>query len=260
MTKYFFIRVDVESERGIEEGLPKLLDLFMKEKIKGSFYLVMGGEANIFEILKNRTKMNFSGERKIKIWSMWDKIRMVLFPSDFVGKNEKLLKRIIDEGHELGIHGWKHRIWTRGGKYFDYENQIQKSIKRYKEIFKKNPISFSAPGFRNDLEITRELAKNGILYESDFPGEDISNNGRIKNVPITINGKNKMPFIEYWVGEGKNDAQILEIFKHEKVDKKIVSFYIHDMFEGRFKIELLKKMIRLLKKDNFKNKRVVDFK
>nr|MDA3781162.1 hypothetical protein [Bacteroidales bacterium] len=78
MEKELIIRIDLESQKGISEGLPKLLKLFKKHKVKGSFYLTMGGESNIFEFLKNRGELKTAGERKIKLWSKKDKLRMLL--------------------------------------------------------------------------------------------------------------------------------------------------------------------------------------
>ena len=37
--KYFTIKVDLESDKGIREGVPKLLDLLEKYNIKASFYV-----------------------------------------------------------------------------------------------------------------------------------------------------------------------------------------------------------------------------
>ena len=68
-----------------------------------------------------------------------------------------------------------------------------------------------------------------------------------------------MPFIEYWVGEGKSDEEIIEIFRKEIKEKDFVSFYLHGLFEGRFKISLLEKMIKELQKNKFKSQRIIDF-
>ena len=129
--KTFTLRVDVESSKGIKEGLPKLLDLLKKHKIKASFYLSMGGESNMIDIIKYRGKMNYSAERSIKVWSLFDKIRMVLLPRDFVKENINILRRILEEGHELGVHGWKHREWTRGLGKINVENTVKKSVNKY---------------------------------------------------------------------------------------------------------------------------------
>lgn len=258
MKKTFAIRIDLESQKGIKEGLPKLLKLFREENVKASFYLVMGGESNIFEVLKNSGELKTAGERRIKLWSLKEKLRMVLFPIDFTKKNKNLIKKILTEDHELGLHGWKHREWTRNLKKINLTKRLHQMISRYKRFFGVYPKSWTSPGFNINEKVLFELEKRGITHVSDF-GEK-KTFGKIKNIPMNILGENKMPFIEYWVGKGKTDEEIFEIFKKEIENKNFVSFYLHGMFEGRFKIGLLKKMVGELKKQNFESKRIIDIK
>ena len=55
--KSYSIRIDLESDKGIKEGLPKILSMLKKNSVKASFYLLMGGETGIFGLLKNRKKL-----------------------------------------------------------------------------------------------------------------------------------------------------------------------------------------------------------
>lgn len=259
MEKTFTLRVDLESYRGIKEGIPKLLDLLKKYDIKASFYLVMGGESNIFDILKYRGKMTSSDERKIKIWPIKDKIRMVLFPKDFVKSNLDILQRIIKEGHELGIHAWKHREWTRGLNRINIEKSINKSIKKYIKLFNKKPISFASPGFNTNETVLNVLERKGIRFISDFPGEKVSIYGKIKNVPITIKGEKNTPIIEFLVSKGKKDEDILKILEKEFSRHEIISLYIHDLYESRSKLKLLEAIFKLINSKKIKNKRIIDY-
>ena len=257
--KSFTLRIDLESDKGIKEGVPKLLDLLKKYNIKASFYLSMGGESNIFEILKYRNKLKTSGERKIKIWNLKDKLRMVFFPGDFVKLNLKILRRSLEEGHELGLHGWKHREWTRGLEIINIENTIKKSINKYIQLFGKKPTSFASPGFNVNNKVLEILEKNKIKFISDFQDDKPKKYGQIKNIPITILGKDKMPIIEYLVSIEKNNEEILEIIKKEIIKKELSSFYIHGMFEARFKIKILEEIFKFIKKNKIKNKRIIDY-
>jgi len=256
--KTFTLRVDLESDKGIREGIPKLLDLLKKYDLKASFYLVMGGESNIFEILKYNKKMESSAERSIKVWSLTDKLRMAFLPKDFVKANKEILQRILDEGHELGIHGWKHREWTRGLDKININEKINKAINRYNNLFGQKPISWTSPGFNINDNVLTILEKEGIQYISDFEGEKLKLYGKIKNIPMTICGDNRTPIIENLISKGKNDEEILEFIKKE-MDKEIISFYIHDLFEARFKLDLLGKIFEIVKDKRIVNKRIIDY-
>jgi peptidoglycan/xylan/chitin deacetylase (PgdA/CDA1 family) len=257
--KSFTIRVDLESDKGIKEGTPRLLDLLKKYNMKASFYVSMGGESDIIDFLKYRKKLQNAGERRIKVWSFWDKIRILIFPKDFVKSNKKILDRILEEGHELGIHGWKHREWTRGFNKINKEEQIKKAIDKYLKMFGKKAISFSSPGFNTNEEVLQILEKEEIMYISDIEGMEKKKIGNIINVPITILGKNNMPFIEYYEGEGKSDEEIFEKFKELSKNKRIISFYMHGLFEARFKLKLLEEIFKFINRKKIKNKRIIDY-
>ena len=259
MRKTFTLRVDLESEKGIKLGLPKLLDLLKKHDIKASFYLTMGGESNILEILKYRNKLKSSGERSIKVWSMKDKIRMTLFPKDFVKNNIHILRRVIAEGHELGIHGWKHREWTRGLIKLDIKERIMMAKKKYFYFFGINPISFCSPGFNTNEKVLRVLNDAGIKFISDFQDKRVKEYLKIKNVPMTILGEKRTPIIEFLVGRGKSDQEILNQIKDMMEKEEICSFYMHDLYEARFKIPLLGEIFKYVKENKILNKRVIDY-
>jgi peptidoglycan/xylan/chitin deacetylase (PgdA/CDA1 family) len=257
--KSFTLRVDLESYKGIKEGIPKLLDLLKKYNIKASFYVSMGGESNISDILKYRNKMKSSSERSVKIWSLKDKLRMVFMPRDFVKENLEVLKRIIDEGHELGLHGWKHREWTRGLDKINIEETILKSMKKYVLLFNKQPISWASPGFNVNDSVLKTLEENNIKFISDFFGEQAKVYGKIMNVPITIQGENKMPIIEYLTSKEKQNSEILDIIKKEIKKHEIASMYIHDLFEARFKLDLLEEIFKFINEEKIKSKRIIDY-
>ena len=51
----------------------------------------------------------------------------------------------------------------------------------------------------------------------------------------------------------------LEIMKKEIMKKELASFYIHGMFEARFKMKLLEEIFKFIKKNKIKNKRIIDY-
>jgi peptidoglycan/xylan/chitin deacetylase (PgdA/CDA1 family) len=256
--KTFTLRIDLESNKGIKEGLPKLLDLLKKYRLKASFYLPMGGESNIFELLSNRGKIKSAGKRTIKIFSLFEKLRIAFFPKDFVKSNILILRRILEEGHELGIHGWKHREWTRDLEHIDVEKKIQMSRLKYMQLFGEEPISFASPGFNTNSIVVKSLKNQNFLFVSDFEGKKITKSNGLTNVPITIVGNKKTPIIEYLFSKNKTDKEILNYLEKFCKKQDIFSFYIHGMFEARLKIKLLEDIFKFVKKEKYLNKRIID--
>ena len=258
MGKVFALRIDIESDKGIKFGLPKILCLLKKYNLKASFYLTMGGESNLFELLKYRKKLK--GERKIKVFSFLEKLRMIFFPGDFVKNNHVILKRILDEGHELGIHGWKHRAWTRGLEKIDIKMELIKAINKYQKIFGRKPVSFSAPGFNTNREVIRFLERQGLKVISDLPGEKPFKikDTKIINIPITLKGRNNSPLIESLAAEGYGDEEILKIIKKEIMKRNLSTLYGHCLFECIKKIKLMEDLFIFLLQKDIKVKRIED--
>ena len=250
----FALRIDLESSRGIKKGLPKILDLLKKYNLKASFYLVMGGESNILELLKYRKKLSSAAERKIKVFPKWELLRMMLLPSDFVRENEEILRRIIREGHELGIHAWKHRAWTRGLEQINAEKHINLAMEKYRKMFGIYPVSFAAPAFNTNKKIIEILDRKNISVISDLDGEESFKiaGSKITNVPITIKGENNTPIIEYLVTKGYSDNSILNYLKNKIRNNRLSVIYIHDLYECINKIPLLENLFIFLKKNKIK--------
>ncbi len=256
--RYFALRVDLESYKGIKYGLPNILDLLAEFDLKASFYLVMGGESNLIELLRYREKIK--GERKIKVYTLKEKLRIALFPCDFVTKNLNIIRRILREGHELGIHGWKHRAWTRALDKINIEEHIKKAKQKYIKLFSQIPISFAAPGFRTNMEVIKLLDKYGFKVISDLPGEKPFKikGTNIINVPVNICGNDNMPIIESLTQKRYNDDKIVTHLVHKIKKTKYSVMYIHGLFEGMNKIELLRNLFLKLKKNNINIRRIVD--
>ncbi|MBU2576878.1 MAG: polysaccharide deacetylase family protein [Nanoarchaeota archaeon] len=252
----FSLRIDLESDKGIREGVPKILALLKKYNIKASFYVAMGGESNILELLRYQKKL--PGKRKISVFSRGEMLRMVFFPRDFVLGNKKIFQKILDEGHELGIHGWKHREWTRGLEKIDVRKVIRKAVEKYTKLFGKKPQSFCAPAFRTNNEVVRILSSQGIKVISDFEGDSTKKVDGLINVPITLRGEGNTPIIEYLVGEGYLDKEILDKVTSAIKRKKFSSLYIHGLFECRKKIGLLENLFKWLEKNKIKTKKIMD--
>lgn len=250
----FSLRIDLESDKGIREGVPKILRVLKKYNVKASFYVTMGGESNIFELLRYRKKL--PGVRKVSVFSKKEILRMALLPRDFVLKNRAFLQRILADGHELGIHGWKHREWTRGLEKINVRKAVRKAVRKYAKLFGMKPRSFCAPAFRTNKKVVEVLSSKGIRVVSDFSGSAPKKMGGVVNVPITLRGKGNTPIIEYYVGEGYSDEEIFRKIAFAVKKNDYSSMYIHGLFECREKIELLDRLFGWLKKNGVEVKRL----
>lgn len=111
--------------KGIINGIPCLLEILTKHNVKATFF-VTG------EVIKN-------------------------YP--------KIVKKIADEGHEVGLHGYSHKRFD-SMNLEEKENEIKHSVEAYKKLFKQTPRGFRAPQHSIDSETIKILEKYGLRYDS----------------------------------------------------------------------------------------------
>ncbi|WP_365942328.1 polysaccharide deacetylase family protein [Thermococcus sp.] len=113
----------LNTTRGMEEGLPKILDLLNEKNVKATFF----------------------------------------FTAEMARKYPNLAKRIIDEGHELGCHGFNHERFDKLGK--DRAGIIiKKSLSVLREF--GDVMSFRAPNLQFPEFLFSILRQNDISVDS----------------------------------------------------------------------------------------------
>jgi hypothetical protein len=248
MTSVFSLRVDIDTKKGLASGVPKIRDLAKKYSLSLSFYVPVGGESNLFEIIKHRGG-NFSGNHIEKL-TLMEKLQSVLFPTNFAVENQELLKQIEREGHEIGVHGFKHRRWTRSLESLDLQQEFSLMNEKFRDIMGFTPNTFAAPGFRTNNKVLRALDNHGFHVASDLEGErpfrpEIDGKCKHTQVPITLR-KGTQPIIENLRLSGKSDEHILNHIQSHIEEREFSSMYIHPSYEALHEYSLLEELFVFL--------------
>ncbi|MCX7124222.1 MAG: polysaccharide deacetylase family protein, partial [Gammaproteobacteria bacterium] len=146
--KKVFITIDVEQDcppylstvEGMKQGMPKLLDLFASEKISATFFTT-GKMAELFP---------------------------------------EIMRRIVDEGHELGCHGYTHRRFDQMS-YEEAEYEIKMSaqvLRQYGPV-----VSFRAPNLSFPDAYLPILVDNGFEIDSSLAKYKMSRRYKMKTIP-----------------------------------------------------------------------------
>lgn len=91
----------------------------------------------------------------------------------FIKEAKPYLLKVIEEGHEIGLHCYEHEKINRYTK-----EQFEEMIIKSKEVIKKElgvePIGFRAPCYRIKKEFFEILVKHGFKFDSSVtkPGKD----------------------------------------------------------------------------------------
>ncbi|MFH1107487.1 MAG: polysaccharide deacetylase family protein [Candidatus Micrarchaeota archaeon] len=248
----FALRVDIDSRYGLMHGVPNILAILKDCGIKASFAAVMGGESGIADLLRYR-----GGERGLMGGSrlpLSDRVRMALMPVNFAQEQKPILEEIMRQGHTLGVHGWKHRLWTRALDSIDVSTHVRMATEKYAALFGRRPSHFVAPGFRSGSAVLEALDEQGYALASDLPGEapfrPVVGGKQFKcvQVPVTLKAADTSPLTEHYAAQGIPDAETArricdEVLARENAGR-LSTLYAHDVFEGTFRPKLLEAVLK----------------
>jgi undecaprenyl phosphate-alpha-L-ara4FN deformylase len=263
----FSLRVDIDTIKGLRDGVPSLLKIFSKYGIKASFFCPMGWEGDFFSVLIHRfirTKKGFlragSGissdhEKKSLLDEHLHLGYSLFFPRRFL-KEMEILKQIINDGHELGVHGYVHARW-RCPTDRELRKEFLQMVSKYEHSFNTSPVGFASPLFQKNDYILELCDEFKFLYASFLPGDKPFHpkyKGRTLNhlqIPITLDIKMRndeiLPLLYYYSMRGYSQKDMLSksIMKIEQKMKssELLTMHIHPKDEGMYLLDTFEKLV-----------------
>ena len=172
------LKVDCDTYLGTRDGLPNLLRLFDRHRIRASFFFTLGPDRSgraIFRVFTRRgflRKMLRSGAA-----SMYPKRTMMygtLLPAPMIGaKLGTLIRSVGDAGHDVGVHGWDHIRWhDRAARMRadEAERDYGAAHAEFARIFGRRALASAAPGWQAGV---------GTLFVQDEYALDYASNTRL---------------------------------------------------------------------------------
>ena len=240
------LRVDVDTRLGLQEGVPKLLELFRRYSVKASFFVTFGpyhsGRA-IRRIFRPSFIAKMWRTNPFRLYGFKTLLAGTFLPSLPVGEGEPaLLKDIVADGHELGIHGYDHVRWQdqlEGMEEAEIESELNKALDAYERILGSRPVSSAAPGWKCTPLSLAVQEKFSFLYASDVRGSSAflpADNGlsfTTLQLPTTL------PTVDELLGRERDINGCL--LSHLKNGLNILT--LHAEVEGRSYISLFEKFV-----------------
>jgi undecaprenyl phosphate-alpha-L-ara4FN deformylase len=229
------LRVDVDS---IADALavPELLLLLNKYDSKATFFITTGPDETLRNIshYKGKSILNIPLKRYIPgFFHSMIRRNVESHPS---------LKSLINSGHEIGLHGYRHYEWMNflhKKNRVEVSNMIETGCKLFEKEFGIPPRSFSSPGFTTSNEFLIALDEFGFDYSSDFYGfhpfypQVGDKNLDTLQLPVSIPSPCEIQ---------DSDEKILEKIKKLFKNKNFI-LYIHPSSELIYKRELLERIL-----------------
>jgi peptidoglycan/xylan/chitin deacetylase (PgdA/CDA1 family) len=261
------LRWDIDHLYGLEKGVPRIISVCNEFNVKCSFYINLGKSFDFREWMFKSLKKSYIKLKDpvsiniIQKLGYFRSLQLIALNPKVGLSRIDLLRQIIVEGHELGLHGaLNHMLWSRRLDDFSI-NEVDQMLEQAVFIFKKelgiNIIGFAAPGFRWSRASLTCLDRIGFAYSGDQWGDKPFyprlNGTTFKHMclPVTLIGPNTVPIIEYHAALGKDNDEIAAIVCREIGKKDFAVLYGHPVFEG-LKVDILRKIFNFALENGYK--------
>ena len=174
---FLCLKVDVDTLRGTLKGVPRLVELFQREKVGATFLFSMGPD-HTGRALKRIFRPGFLAKvRRTSVRSNYGLKTLLygtLLPGPDIGRRAgEVMRAVRAAGFETGIHCWDHVLWQDRVAGADREwtaREMRKAVERYAEIFGAAATVHGAAGWQMNAHALRLAGELGFTCCSDSRG------------------------------------------------------------------------------------------
>ena len=251
------LKIDVDTHRGLGEGVPRLADLLKAEGVSATFFVAMGPDNSgraIWRAFRNPGFVSKMWRTRAASMYGWRTILSgTILPARAIALAfPQILRDLLRMGFELGVHGYDHVRWQdhlddlgEGG----ISAEIDDALEVYRAVTGTPARSFAAPGWRTNTVSLKILDARGLFYHSDTRGRApyrCAVDGtilRIPEIPTTL------PTMDEVMGtESLNSpAEIVRFYLEQFVESGLNVHTIHAETEGMSQLDTFAAIVRGLR-------------
>ena len=249
------LRIDADTIRGTQEGIPNLLKVLAEHRVKASFFFSVGPDnmgRNIWRLFRPEFLWKMWRTKATRLYG-WDiLLKGTFWRGPLIGKKlGYLFKTAASEGHELGLHAWDHYHWQRHIGRMAGEaiyHQLLQGFEVIQEWTGTSPVCSAAPAWRITEQALLEKAKFPFRYNSDCRGTSIFYpvvKGKTLSqpqIPTTL-----PTFDEVLGREGVDREHYNEYLISFMREESLNVLTIHAEVEGIFYLSLFQEFLRQLR-------------
>ncbi len=171
------LKVDVDTWRGTQEGVPALLHLLEKYQVQATFLFSLGPD-HTGRALRRIFRPGFLAKvRRTSVASHYGLKTLLygtLLPGPHIGRKAgHILREVAAAGHETGIHCYDHIRWQDFVASKDRQwtaQEMQRAIDVYVDVFAQPPKTLGAAGWQINAHALMLEEQMGFDYASDVRG------------------------------------------------------------------------------------------
>jgi peptidoglycan/xylan/chitin deacetylase (PgdA/CDA1 family) len=171
------LKIDVDTYRGTRNGVPRLVELLKKHDAGATFLFTLGPD-HTGRAIKRVFRHGFMSKvRRTSVVSHYGVITLLygtVLPGPDIGRRcADIMRKVRDEGFEVGIHTFDHVRWqdhVAGEAATWTRRQMELACQRFRDIFGADPKVHGAAGWQMNRHAYRLTQLLGFGYCSDTRG------------------------------------------------------------------------------------------
>jgi undecaprenyl phosphate-alpha-L-ara4FN deformylase len=260
------LKVDVDTKVGLLDGTRRLADLLGELGLLASFYVAMGPDHS-GRALKRIFRPGFLKKQMHSgAAAAYGPITMLyglLLPGPIIADSAPgLLNRLINEGHEVGLHGWDHVYWHDRVRHLDpvrTRRQLERAAALFRRITGMAPASFASPGWQVNDAALMAMAAMGLTHVSCTRGQSPFRPRVAGRVLPLIELPTTMPSLDEVLGLPQvTPATAGRYLAGQVRPGRLNVFTLHGEVEGRQMAPVLRQFLTLLQERGVVFQRLVD--
>jgi peptidoglycan/xylan/chitin deacetylase (PgdA/CDA1 family) len=171
------LKVDVDTLAGTRDGVPELLRLFDRHRVRATFLFSLGPDHTGRAIRRIFRRGFFQKVRRTSVVSHYGWRTLLygtLLPGPDIGRRAAdVMRSVATAGHEVGVHCFDHVLWQDHVASANAEwtrRQIDLACARFAEIFGRPAAVHGAAGWQMNPAAYRAEWEAGFFYASDTRG------------------------------------------------------------------------------------------
>ena len=173
------LKVDVDTYRGTQSGVPALLELFARYEVRATFLFSLGPDHTgraLRRVFRPGFLSKVARTSVTEHYGIKTLLYGVLLPGPHIGRRAgHVMRTVREQGHEVGIHCYDHVRWQDFVALRDEawtRREMQRAIDAFREVFDAEPGTHGAAGWQLNPHVLKLEQEAGFRYASDVRGRN----------------------------------------------------------------------------------------
>lgn len=247
------LKIDVDTYRGTLIGVPRLVELLLRQRADATFLFSLGPDHTgraIRRVFRRGFMKKVSRTSVLAHYGFKTLMYGTLLPGPDIGRCcAGILRSVGEAGFETGIHCWDHIRWQDGVRHADVrwtEREMKLAVQRYAEIYGQEASVHGAAGWQMNPQALRLTQRLEFSHASDCRGTHPFIpvwNAEIVNCPQL---PTTLPTLDELIGvdgidEGNVDQHLLALTREAPAHGHV--FTLHAELEGMKLLPVLERLI-----------------